>query len=215
MYTPIWIAIPVGKFRMGSDPAGHAVPYENENPQHRVHVDAFQLSRTHITNAQYAEFVSASGHSSPGHWLNDQIPEGLSDHPVTYVDWQDALAFCQWAGVRLPTEAEWEKAARGPDARLWPWGNQPPDALRCNYDRHVSETSPVHRFPQSASLYGALDLAGNAWEWTSSLAHAYPYDANDGREDPTRGDSLWPGSSCPGGRLAAPPRQRWGSLTNP
>jgi formylglycine-generating enzyme required for sulfatase activity len=189
MYTPTWIAIPAGQFQMGSDPGGDVVPYENENPRHRVHVDAFQLARTHITNAQYAEFVSASGHLAPGHWLDGQIPEDLADHPVTYVDWYDALAFCQWAGVRLLTEAEWEKAARSEDARLWPWGNQPPDAHRCNYGKHIFTTSPVHQFPQGASPYGALDLAGNAWEWTSSLAREYPYAANDGREDPTGGEA--------------------------
>jgi serine/threonine-protein kinase len=189
MYTPIWIMVPAGQFTMGSEPAGHTVPYENEDPRHRVFVDAFQLSRMHITNAQYAAFLSATGRSSPGHWLDGQIPEGLADHPVTYVDWYDAQAYCQWAGVRLPTEAEWEKAARGEDARLWPWGNQPPDAHRCNFDKHIFTTSPVQQFPQSAGPYGNLDLAGNAWEWTSSLAQAYPYHADDGREDPTKGEA--------------------------
>ena len=106
MYTPTWIVIPAGEFRMGSDPASDAVPYGNESPRHRVAVEAFQLSRTHITNAQYAQFVDASGHPAPGHWLDGQIPEGLAEHPVTYVDWHDTMAFCQWASVRLPTEAE-------------------------------------------------------------------------------------------------------------
>lgn len=186
MYTPIWIVIPAGEFRMGSDPASDAVPYENEYPRHRVAVEAFQLSRTHITNAQYAQFIDASGHPAPGHWLDGQIPEGLAEHPITYVDWHDAQSFCQWAGGRLPTEAEWDKAARGEDARLWPWGNQPPDAKRCNFDKNILTTSPVQQFPQSASPYGVLDMAGNAWEWTSSLAHPYPYRADDGREDPSR-----------------------------
>lgn len=185
MYTPTWITIPASTFSMGSDPEDDVVPYENETPRHRLHVDAFQLSRTHITNAQYAAFVSASGHPAPGHWLDDQIPEELADHPVTYVDWHDAQAFCQWAAARLPTEAEWEKAARGTDARLWPWGNQPPDGQRCNFDKHIATTSPVQQFPASAGPYGTLDLAGNAWEWTSSLAQEYPYRADDGREDPT------------------------------
>ena len=185
MYTPTWITIPAGPFQMGSDPAGDVVPYENETPQHRVYVDAFQLARTHVTNAQYAAFVSASGHARPGHWLNGEIPAGLADHPVTYVNWYDAQAFCQWAGVRLPSEVEWEKAARSEDARIWPWGNQPPDAHRCNFDKHISTTSPVHQFPQGASPYGALDLAGNAWEWTNSLAFGYPYEAHDGRENLT------------------------------
>jgi len=185
MYTPNWVPIPAGSFRMGSDPAGDAVPYENENPRHRVSIDAFQLARTHVTNAQYAKFVRASGHTKPGHWLNGEIPVGLADHPVTYVDWHDAQAFCQWAGVRLPTEAEWEKAARSEDVRIWPWGNEPPDATRCNFGNRLMTTSPVHQFPQGASPYGALDMAGNAWEWTSSLSFGYPYDGYDGREKPT------------------------------
>jgi formylglycine-generating enzyme required for sulfatase activity len=189
MYTPNWITIPAGPFRMGSDPAGDVVPYENETPQHRVHVDAFQLARTHVTNAQYAAFVSASGHAMPGHGLNGRIPAGLADHPVTYVNWYDVLAFCQWAGVRLPTEAEWEKAARSEDARIWPWGNQPPDAHRCNFNNRLLTNSPVDQFPLGASLYGVLDLAGNAWEWTNSIAREYPYDAHDGRENPTGGES--------------------------
>ena len=189
MYAPTWIAIAAGDFKMGSDPAGDVVPFENEYPQHRVYLATFQLSRTHITNAQYAAFVSASGHPAPGHWPNGQMPADLADHPVTYVDWHDAVTFCQWAGVRLPTEAEWEKAARGTDARLWPWGNRPPDANRCNFDKHITTTSPVQQFPQSASPYGALDMAGNAWEWTSSNFRNYPYTADDGREDLTNGEA--------------------------
>jgi len=189
MYTPTWITVPAGPFRMGSDPEGDAVPYENEHPRHAVQVNAFRLARTHVTNAQYAEFVAASGHPPPGHWLGGRIAEGLADHPVTYVDWHDAQAFCRWARVRLPTEAEWEKAARGPDARLWPWGDRPPDGRRCNFDRQIFATSPVDQFPQGASPYGVLDMAGNAWEWTSSLAYGYPYDARDGREDLTRGEA--------------------------
>jgi formylglycine-generating enzyme required for sulfatase activity len=189
MYTPSWIQIPAGSFRMGSDPAGDAVPYDNESPRHQVHVNAFQLARTHVTNAQYTRFVDATGHRLPAHWVDAQIPADLADHPVTYVDWHDALAFCRWAGVRLPTEAEWEKAARSTDARLWPWGNRPPETTHCNFNRHIFATSPVGQFPLGAGPYGALDLAGNAWEWTSSLAHPYPYDTNDGREDPAQGEA--------------------------
>lgn len=187
MYMPHWITIPAGPFQMGSDPAGDAVPYENEHPQHPVHVDAFQMARTHVTNAQYAMFVRATGYASPGHWLNGRIPTGLSDHPVTYVDWYDAQAFCMWAGARLPTEAEWEKAGRSEDGRIWPWGNRPPEAQRCNFANRLLTTSPVHQFPDGAGPYGTLDMAGNAWEWTSSLAFDYPYDARDGREEPTSG----------------------------
>jgi formylglycine-generating enzyme required for sulfatase activity len=187
MYDPSWITIPSGSFRMGSDPADDVVPYDHETPLHRVHVDAFQLARTHVTNAQYAEFVTASGHQPPGHWLDGRMPEELAEHPVTYVDWHDARAFCQWAGVRLPTEAEWEKAARGTDARIWPWGNQPPGAQHCNFENHLTTTNPISQYPCGASPYGVLDMAGNAWEWTQSLAGVYPYDAQDGRESDAGG----------------------------
>jgi len=191
MYSPTWVKIPAGTFLMGSDPASDAVPDANESPRHRVYLDLFQISRTPITNAQYEKFVRATNYSAPGHWLNGAVPPELRDHPVTYVDWRDAKAFCEWAGVRLPTEAEWEKAARGPstaaqdDARLWPWGNEPPNASRANYARDVKTdgTTSVDQFPRGTSPYGVLDLAGNVWEWVSSLYREYPYDANDGREN--------------------------------
>ena len=121
------------------------------------------------------------------------------------------MAFCRWAGVRLPSEAEWEKAARGTDGRLWPWGDREQDERLCNFNMNVGDTTPVGRYPDGASLYGMLDMAGNVWEWTRSLwgkdvqkpDYRYPYDPNDGREDPNapdtvlrvlRGGSFWTGA---------------------
>jgi formylglycine-generating enzyme required for sulfatase activity len=108
---------------------------------------------------------------------------------VVHVSWDDAMGFCQWASqangrhVSLPSEAAWEKAARGTDGRIWPWGNQPPDEARCNFDLNVGDTTPVGRYcPQGDSPYGYADMSGNVWQWTNSIFKGYPYDAQDGRE---------------------------------
>ncbi len=113
-----------------------------------------------------------------------------ADHPVVSVSWHDAQAFCKWAGVLLPTEAQWEKAARGPNGRLWPWGNDKPTKDHCNFDMNVKDTTPIGSFPKGASPYGCLDMAGNVWEWTSSHYKPYPYDGGDGREDLSAPDSV-------------------------
>ena len=117
------------------------------------------------------------------------------DHPVTCISWYDAIAFCQWAGVCLPSEAEWEKAAswaaKTQTKRTFPLGNDKPDARLCNFNMNVKETTPVDAYPSGASPYGCLDMAGNVWGWTSSSwgkelqgpEFGYPYDATDGRED--------------------------------
>ena len=177
-----WVTIPAGEFLMGSDKSKDADARDDESPQHTVNLPAFRIARVPVTNAQYKKFVDATGHQAPKHWKNGQIPDKKEDHPVVYVSWHDALAFCTWAQVRLPTEADWEKAARGADGRIFPWGNAEPDDKRCNFNKHVGDTTPVGRYPTSASPYGCLDMAGNVWEWTGSLYKSYPYDAGDARE---------------------------------
>ena len=102
------------------------------------------------------------------------------------MSWHDALAFCRWADVRLPSEAEWEWAARGTDGRFWPWGDEPPTPLRCNFGLAVADTTAVTLFPSGATPHGVLDMAGNVWEWTRSLWRPYPYLPADGREDEAR-----------------------------
>ena len=111
------------------------------------------------------------------------------DHPVTMVSLDDAMAFCEWASretgyvIRVPTEAEWEKAARGTDGAIWPWGDEPPDRSLCNFDRQVKDTTPVGAYsPQGDSPYGCADMAGNIWEHVSSQEMPYPYETADGRE---------------------------------
>jgi len=128
---------------------------------------------------------------SPSHWENGKIPAKKDDHPVVNVYWHDAQAFCKWAGVLLPSEAQWEKAARGPDGRLWPWGNEKPTKDHCNFGMNVKDTTPVGAYAKGVSPFGCLDMAGNVWEWTSSMwgrdsskpGYGYPYEAGHGRED--------------------------------
>ncbi len=170
-----WVAIPPGEFLMGSDPARDPKAKAEEQPQQSVFLPRFHMARTPVTNAQYKLFVDATHHRLPEHWINGAIPPGKEDHPVVYVSWYDALAFCEWAGVRLPEEPEWEKAARGEDGRLYPWGDGLPDRNRCNFNNNEGDTTPVTRYPAGASPYGLLDMAGNVLEWTGSLFLPYPY----------------------------------------
>ena len=159
-----------------------------ELPQHRLYLPAYSIARTPVTNMQYKLFVDAAGYPMPPHWWGGKFSQGKEEHPVVKVSWRDAIAFCQWAKVRLPSEAEWEKAARGTDGRICPWGNQMPDKTRCNFDDNVDNTTPVGSYSDGASPYGVLDMAGNVWEWTSSKYQHYPYKADDGREEPTGDD---------------------------
>lgn len=160
-------------------------------PAALVSLPAYRLSRTPVTNAQYAAFVRASGHPAPSYWPEGKPPRGRDQYPVVRVSWYDAVAYCDWLGgvtgkpYRLPTEAEWEKGARGTDGRTYPWGDAW-DARNGNTKESGREDAmPVGAYPRGASPYGLLDVAGNVWEWTSSLSMRYPYCADDGREDMT------------------------------
>ena len=196
------VRVPAGEFIMGSDKTQDPQAYDDELPQGRVTLPEYWIGKTEVTNAQYATFVTSAGHAAPPDWSGGRMPEGKENHPVTNVTWDDAVAFSQWAGrvagrtIRLPSEAEWEKAARGADGRIYPWGNDPPDEKLCNFNNNAGHTTPVGTYPAGASPYDVLDMAGNAWEWTDSLYMAYPYQTADGREDPNaRGARVLRGGS--------------------
>ena len=124
-----WVTIPASEFLMGSDKQEDPLARDNEVPQHRLYLPAFQIARYPVTNAQYQVFVAATNRQAPDHWDDGRIPTDRENHPVINVSWYDARAFCDWMSdvtnqtIRLPSEAEWEKAARGTDGRIWPWGN--------------------------------------------------------------------------------------------
>lgn len=187
---PEMVLIPAGPFLMGSDPGRDKDARKDEQPQHTLYLPEYYLAKTPVTNAQYAAFVDITGHRSPFSWEEGKPPRGEGDHPVVGVSWHDAVAYCNWLTektdkpYRLPSEAEWEKGARGADGRIYPWGNGW-DAKRCNSaEGGPGHITPVGAFPQGASPYGLLDMAGNVWEWCHSLSRPYPYDSEDGREDP-------------------------------
>jgi formylglycine-generating enzyme required for sulfatase activity len=186
---PDWVTIPAGEFWMGSDERDKEA-FDNERPARRIELDEYQIARVPITNAQYALFVTEANVDPPGHWRGRQPPKGEEDHPVVNVSWHDAQAYGRWLtekigrAVRLPTEAEWEKAARGDrDGRRYPWGDEWGELMCNSGELGLDDTSPVGLFLSGASPYGALDIAGNVWEWCQSKYKPYPYDADDGRED--------------------------------
>ncbi len=183
-----WRVVPAGPFTIGSDPHGAFPPDVDEGPRHDVELGPFRIGRIPVTNEQYRTFAEATGHLAPSSWPGGSIPAGEEDVPVTYVTWHDARACCSWAGGRLPTEAEWEAAASGGDGRLWPWGDEPPAGSRAVFGRGIGAPAAAGRLPGGASPAGALDLAGNVWEWVSSAYRPYPYDPGDGREGAAGGD---------------------------
>jgi formylglycine-generating enzyme required for sulfatase activity len=208
------VRVPAGEFLMGSVMAKDKDADDDELPHHRVHVSEFHIGQYPVTNHQYQAFIRATGHEAPHHWDDGTIPRSEDNHPVANVSWHDAVAFCDWLSretkqpFRLPTEAEWEKAARGTDGRIYPWGDDPPDKDRCNFRRKAGGTTTIGRYsPQGDSPYGCADMAGNVWEWCQSLYRPYPYHAGDGREDldaggmrVQRGGSWW--NSAPAVRCA-------------
>ena len=159
------VLVPAGEFTMGS-PEGDP----DEKPAHKVLINAFFMDKYEVTVKQYAAFLQESGGDRPAEWKT-MNKTANQNRPVMGVDWADAARYCKWAGKRLPTEAEWEKAARGTDGRLYPWGNDPPTPLHANYGKkewNNHETLvPVGTLEAGKSPYGVYDMAGNVWEWVS------------------------------------------------
>jgi formylglycine-generating enzyme required for sulfatase activity/tetratricopeptide (TPR) repeat protein len=222
----VMVYVPAGSFMMGNtaedidaflaECIACEPPFGDEKPRHEVILDAFWIDRTEVTNGQYRRCVEAGECSPPSpphedcdpedcpsHWfLESHGPDSyygspdFDDYPVVYVNWDQARAYCAWAGKRLPTEAEWEKAARGTEERVYPWGNTFDGTIvnfcdvNCTFDWKADEwndnyadTALVGSYGGGVSPYGALDMAGNVIEWTSSRYQSYPYQADDGRED--------------------------------
>lgn len=167
------VTVPADEFTMGSGKG-------DESPPHSVFVDAFEIDFFEVTNGEFAQFVEETGYETDAEKNNDPSPwrfyftEGKENYPVVKVSWNDAQTYCQWAGKRLPTEAEWEKAGRGTDERMYPWGDEW-DASKAN-SKESGFRGPVTvgSFPEGAGPYGAMDMAGNVWEWTASWYQGYP-----------------------------------------
>lgn len=169
------VLIPAGKFLRGSN---NRMP--DEGPQYTVETRAFWIDKYEVTNLQYKQFIDATNRKSPSHFRNRTYPEGKVDHPVVFVSWFDAYDYCKWAGKRLPTDIEWEKAARGDkDDRDYPWGddfdvNKLNSPVRWESLKMKGDTTPAGSFEGGKSPYGLYDMAGNVWEWTDSWYTQYP-----------------------------------------
>ena len=195
---PTMAFISGGDFIMGSNNGP-----DDEKPQHTIFIKSFFLDILPVSNADFAQFLNHQGlqnqqseilydhqdsdariHRRNSVWQAD-LTYGL--HPVNEVSWVGAREYCAWLNKRLPTEAEWEKAARGVDGRKYPWGSEAPNAKLALFGAPYNSSAAVDAFPEGVSPYGILDMAGNQWEWVSSAYKPYPYTADDGRENQNAG----------------------------
>lgn len=153
--------------------------FHDEGPAHEVRLDAYLIDKYETSNKDFTDFIKTTGHPAPAYWDDPRLNK--PELPVVGVNWQDAKAFCEWKGKRLPTEAEWEKAARGPQANLYPWGNDF-DSTKAIYGKIKESTVPVNSFPESASYYGLHHMAGNVFEWVNDWYDPSYYEKLLGKE---------------------------------
>ena len=174
--TENMVLIPAGMFLMGSDSTN-----SDEAPMQSLYQPPFYIDRHEVTNADYKDFIETTDHPAPTHWPDRMFPSGEDNYPIVGISWYDAQAYAQWRGKRLPTEVEWEKAARGDDGRIYPWGDEfIPDWVNTKGDGDAyTMTAPVGSFPKGVSPYGLFDMSGNAWEWTGDWFDRYPGNTSD------------------------------------
>ncbi len=216
------VLVPAGEFLMGSRDDDRQAE-KSEKPQHRFYLPAYYIDKTPVTNAEFGRFMAAGGYANSAYWAeaiaakrwidgqfvysNEKYAQprywedkkwNQPEQPVVGVSWYEALAYARWAGKRLPTEAEWEKAARGSDGLLYPWGNTWDKGRANTEEANLKQTTPVTQYAgKGDSPYGALDMAGNVWEWCSTRwwnenqkEYGYPYTPDDGREELEGGDTI-------------------------
>ena len=184
------ILIPEGEFLMGSEEFGP------ESPQRTVYLPSCYIDKYPVTNAEYKRYMDETCAMPPRHWGGFDVPLGLENHSVHRISWFEAVMYAEWAGKRLPTEAEWEKAARGTDGRRWPWGNEFDEDLALVWDRgEFVMTAPVDAHPGGASPYGVCEMAGNVEEWCADWYDAYPGSTYKGKAFGRKFRALRGGSS--------------------
>jgi eukaryotic-like serine/threonine-protein kinase len=200
------VYVPAGEFTMGSD------VNPDEQPIHIVYLDAYWVDETEVTNKLFSSFVGATDYQTDAekigssyvwhgsnwaqingaNWRHPIGPNsdisGKEKHPVIHISWNDAVAYCKWVGRRLPSEAEWEKAARGTDGRAYPWGNNIPNDNLLNFNNSIDDTTEVGKYPDGKSVYSAYDMAGNVWEWVNDW-YGRTYYQNSPSSNPLGPDS--------------------------